>query len=342
MDDLIKKGHTVYLQTTSPQGDLHAHAEKLGVKVFSVISNGIYGHCKALIRFCRRNRIDFVFSHLQYPSLVAVLSQYFIKASVWPMRHHADDVYLSTNKNALRVDKMINILAKRILVVSDNSKRHMISQERVSAKKIIVMPLYYNFKFYASCESYHIHPNVDDTLNLISIGRMVVNKNHIELLQVVKKLIDEGVNVKLVLLDTGPLEDDLKRFVSDSRLNDRVSFLGWQTDVIKHICAADLLVHTSVSESGPQVTKEAGLCSKSVVAVKGVGDVDKYVVHGQNGFLLSRDSIQKELYLILKQVYADRSKLKDMGMELGKAVRKKFELAPETKTYENILNGTVG
>ncbi|HEY9003791.1 MAG TPA: glycosyltransferase [Mucilaginibacter sp.] len=342
MDDLIKKGHAIYLLTITPAGDLHEHAEKLGAKVFSAVPKNIYSDCRALIKFCRQHQIDFVFSHLQYPNLIATLSQYFIKASVWPMRHHADDVYLSGNKNALKLDKLVSILAKRILVVSDNSKRHMILQEGVSAKKIIVMPLYYNFDFYPVCENQHAQPETETALKLISIGRMVANKNHIDLLKVVKRLTDEGVNVKLVLLDTGPLEDDLKKFVIDSRLSNLVSFLGRQTDVIKHICSADLLVHTSVSESGPQVTKEAGICSKPVVAVKGIGDVDKYIVHGQNGFLISRDNIQQELYLILKQMYADRSMLVEMGEKLNKAVRKKFELNPKTKTYEDVINGRIG
>jgi glycosyltransferase involved in cell wall biosynthesis len=341
MDDLIKKGHAVCLLTTSPPGDLHEHAEKLGAKVFSAVSNGIYNHCRTLVKFCRQHQIDFVFSHLQYPNLVAVLSQYFIKASVWPMRHHADDVYLSGNKNALKLDKSISILSKKILVVSNVSKKHMVSQEGVSEKKIIVLPLYYNFDFYPACESYPIHSTADDTLNLVSVGRMVANKNHADLLNVIKRLTNEGINVKLVLLDTGPLENELKKFVSDSNLNDRVAFLGRQNDVMKHICAADLLVHPSISESGPQVIKEAGICQKPVVAVKDVGDVDEYIVDGQNGFLLSRDNIQQELYMVLKRVYADRLMLVEMGKELDKAVRRKFELTPETKTYEDIINGTI-
>ena len=340
MEDLIKKGQTVYLLTTTPVGELHERAEKLGANVFEVLSNSIYGHYRKLISFCYKHRIDFVFSHLQQPNLIAVLSQYFIKASVWPMRHHADDVYLSGNKNALKIDKLINVLSKKILVVSDACKKHMTSMEGVSAEKIIVMPLYYNFDFYGSCKSKQTD-TTDNALKLISIGRMVVNKNHMDLLKVVKRLTDEGLNINLVLLDTGPLENELKRFVSDAGLDDRISFLGRQTDVIKYICVSDLLVHTSISESCPQVTKEAGICRKPVIAVKGIGDVDEYILHGKNSFLLSRDNIQQELYETLKQVYKDRSVLIDMGKELDKAVRKKFDLSSAAITYEDIINRSI-
>jgi glycosyltransferase involved in cell wall biosynthesis len=312
--------------------------------VFAVQCGGIYSHCKTFIKFCSKHKIDFVFPHLQYPDLVGVLSQYFIRASVWPMRHHADDVYLSANKNALRVDKLINLLSKKILVVSDACKRHMTLHERVSAKKIIVLRLYYKFDFYNKCKEHNGSSVIDagGALNLITIGRMVANKNHIDLLSVVKKLNDEGIGIRLVLLDTGPLESDLKRFVTDSGLDDKVFFLGRQTDVIKYICEADLLVHTSISESGPQVTKEAGICRKPVVVIKGIGDSDEYIVHGKSGFLLSRDNIRQELYETLKLVHTDRTMLMNMGKELEKAVREKFELNSHTKTYADIINGTIG
>jgi len=341
MEGLMKKRHAVYLLTTTPAGELHERAEKLGVKTFSVLSKSIYGHYRKLIRFCYKHQIDFVFPHLQQPNLVAVLSQYFIKASVWPMRHHADDVYLSGNKNALKIDKLINVLSKKILVVSGACKRHMTSLEGVPAEKIIVMPLYYNFDFYSTCEKSLIDTTANNALKLISIGRMVANKNHIDLLKMIKRLTDEGLNIQLVLLDTGPLENELKKFVNDYGIEGRVFFLGRQTDVIKYICESDLLVHTSISESGPQVTKEAGICRKPVIAVEGIGDIDEYIIHRKNGFLLSRDNIQQELYETLKQVYNNRSILIDMGKELDKDVREKFELRSAKITYEDIINGSV-
>lgn len=342
IEDLIKKGHTVYLLTISPAGDIHKQVEQLGATALSVTSGSLYSNCRQLIGFCNKHEIDFVFSHLQYPNFVALLSQYFIKAAVWPMRHHADDVYISANKNALKIDKLINFLAKKILVVSNIAKRHMMLHEGVSERKIIVMSLYYDFDFYATCKEKKVQSvAIDRVLNLISIGRMVANKNHIDLLNVVKRLTTDGVGVKLILLDTGPLENDLKKFVSDSRLNDRVSFLGRQTNVMEYICEADILIHTSISESGPQVLKEAGICGKPVIAVRGVGDVDEYIIDGENGFLLSPGNIREELYLTLKQIYTDPSELTNMGKALDKAVREKFGVNNATKTYEDVIQNTI-
>jgi len=342
IDDLIKRGHLVYLLTTTPAGALHEFAEKLGARVFAIPCNGIYDHCRRLIAFCRKHKIDFVFPHLQYLNLVAGLSRFFFNASVFPMRHHSDDVYLSGNKNAMRLDRLVNIFSKKILVVSNRCKTQMVQHENVPEKKIVVMPLYYNFDFYSriSEENTPSPVNNHQALNLVSIGRMVENKNHIVLLNAVKKLASEGLEIKLNLLDTGPLEAELKKLVADSDLDDHVCFLGRQADVVKHIRAADMLVHTSISEGSSQVVKEAGICNRPVIAVSGVGDFDEFVIDKQNGFLLSKYHMEQELVEILKNIYADRSQLATMGVELNKAVRKKFELTPATMTYASIIDGT--
>jgi glycosyltransferase involved in cell wall biosynthesis len=295
------------------------------------------------MKFCKKHKIDFVFPHLQYLNLVAAFSQRFLKATVFPMRHHSDDVYLSGNRNARRLDRLVNTFSKKILVVSERCREQMVQHENVAVKKIIVMPLYYNLDYYQCAAGNNSNLSVANnrTLNLVSIGRMVENKNHITLLKAVKKLVDDGLHIKLVLLDTGPLETELKKFVIESELDDHVCFLGRQSDVIKYIRAADMLVHPSISEGSSQVVKEAGICNKPVMVVKGVGDFDEYITHEKSGFLLSRADMEPELTEILRDIYDNRLQLPKMGKELNKAVREKFELTPGTFTYASIIAGTI-
>lgn len=346
IEDLLKQQHTVYLLTTAPSGSLHQAAEKLGAKVFTTPgSNGIRELVKdsrGLIRFCREYKIDFVFSHLQYLNLVAAVSRFFIKAAVFPMRHHADDVYLSGNRNALLLDRLVNVFSKKILVVSSAVKRQMMVLEHVPESKIIVLSLYYDFGFYGLPgvnAARDKSEQISSGLQLINIGRMVENKNHMTLLKVMQRLTGERMNVKLTLLGSGPLEDKLKYFVNQAGLTDNILFLGIKTDVLRYISAADMMVHTSVSEASCQVTKEAGICRVPVITVKGVGDFDEYITDQKNGFVLSGTDMENELYEILKSVYQNRSVLNGMGKELEESVREKFDVASVKKTYVNIVNG---
>ena len=347
IDDLIRKNHAVYLLTTTPSGSLHNAAEKMGALTFELpgtnTMSGLLKDVGRLIIFCKKHKIDFVFSHLQYLNLVASLSRFFIKAALFPTRHHADDVYLSVNKIAMLLDKLVNIFAKKILVVASACKRQMIINENVPDEKIIILPLYYNFSFYNQPPN-HTNNQPDSTtvdLRLINIGRMVENKNHMTLLLVMQKLIAERLDVKLTLLDAGPLETQLKYFVDNAGLNKHVVFLGRQANVLEHIGNADLLVHTSVSEASCQVTKEAGICKKPVIVVKGVGDFDDYIFDGKNGFYLSNDNMQNDLYNTLKNIYANKTTLAEMGSALEKSVKAKFDITCVENTYANIVDGSI-
>lgn len=346
IEDLLRQQHTVYLLTTAPSGMLHQAAEELGAKVFTSPGSNemrrIVKDVRRLISFCREHKIDFVFSHLQYLNLVASVSRFFIRAAVFPMRHHADDVYLSGNRNARLLDRLVNVFSKKILVVSSAAKTQMLVHEHVPVSKITVLPLYYNFNFYSLPDASGEHNGSDQIstgLRLINIGRMVENKNHMTLLEVMRRLTGEGMDIKLTLLGSGPLEDKLKYFVNQAGLTDNILFLGSKTDVLRYISAADIMVHTSVSEASCQVTKEAGICRVPVITVKGVGDFDEYITDQKNGFVLPGMDMEDELYKILKSVYQNRSVLKGMGKELEESVREKFDVASVKKTYVNIVNG---
>ncbi|WP_158797048.1 glycosyltransferase [Pedobacter sp. L105] len=348
IDDLIKQGHVVFLLTTTAYGVLQQGAEKLGAEVYSgARSNdirGLFQEMYVLIKFCRKHKIDFVFPHLQYLNLVGVLSRFFIKALVFPMRHHSDNVYISGNKNARLLDQLVNLFSSQILVVSPPCKTQMMNYENVPAKKIIVLPLYYNFQFYdlsyLNVDKY-LAEQPESGLQLINIGRMVKSKNHMGLLNVMQRLVTEGEDVKLTLLDTGPLEPELRDFVQHAGLRKNVVFLGRKIDVLSYIRAADLLVHTSISESGGQVIKESGICQVPVVVVKGVGDFDQYIIDRFNGFYLSKDNVEQELYETLKSICRNSTALKAMGRELDKSVRANFDVSAVKKTYMNIINGII-
>lgn len=346
IDDLIKHEHTVYLFTIVARGELHEAAEKLGAIVYVEESpnrvTNVFQASWQLIRFCRRHKIEIVFSHLQYLNLVTVCSRFFIKASVFPLRHHADDVYLGRNRNGRILDKLVNLFSSKILVVSEASRVHMMTYENVPSKKVIVLPLYYNFDFYhfgyKQEEYYQQADSIGENLQLISIGRMVKNKNHLTLLKVVAKLVVEGMNINLILLDSGPLEYELKHFVKQAGMENNIIFIGRKTDIMYYLKIADLLVHPSISEASCQVTKEAGICRVPIITVEGVGDFDEYVIDGENGFTVSKDNIENELYEILKSVYKDKSTLKLMGGKLEKSVREKFDVSSATKTFASIID----
>jgi glycosyltransferase involved in cell wall biosynthesis len=338
---LIQKGYNVYFLTKSVKGVLHERIKELGATTDFYNPRGyrlfrfIY-HWRFLIKYCRKNKIEIVYSHLQLANLIALFAQYFISAKVFPCRHHVDEIMIVRNKTALRIDKMVNRLAKKIIVVSEAVKRHMTDRENVKADKIIVIPLGYNFDLYSKPDPVRVE-NIKQQMNchllLIIIARMTAGKRHIIALQALNRLVSEGLDIKMAILYSGPEEENLKAFIHKNNLAERVVFTGFLNNTMDYVEAADLLVHPSVIEASNQVVKEAAILEKPSVVCSGIGDFDEYIVHKQNSFLVSKENTLDEMCEIVREYYYKKGELKKMGARLKEKVLCKFNIEKVADEY---------
>src|SRR5258706_6344271 len=151
--NLVQRGYHVFFLTKCKPGILHEKMKEFGVTTATYNPHTfrflrfIY-HWWFLIRYCRKNKIDIVYSHLQLANLIALFAQYFVRAKVFPCRHHVDEIIQVGNRTALLIDKWVNRLSKKIIVVSTAVKRHMTEKEKVNPGKINVISLGYNFDLY--------------------------------------------------------------------------------------------------------------------------------------------------------------------------------------------------
>ncbi len=346
VEAFVEKGHTVYFLTTCEEGILHSKMKAFGAQIETIVLKGnkLSYHIKHwlyLIKFCKKNKIDVVYSHLQFVNLVAVFAQYFINAKVFPCRHHANDVLLRGNKNALLMDKLINRFAKKIIVVSAAVKNHMIEHEGINEKKITVIPLGYNFELYDKPNIQEVN-KIKEQMNckflLIVIGRMNLNKRHIVALEVLNKLVKENFDIKMLLLDEGPEKENLKTYISQNNLAEKVLFTGFLANTMNYVEASDLLLQPSISEASNQVVKESGILKKTSIVCKHVGDFDEYILHKQNGFLVSKDDTANEMYTLVKEYYHKKDELEKMGANLKFIVHQKFNIQNISTSYLNLVN----
>src|SRR5215471_8366974 len=126
-------GHELIVLTLTEKGAFHHEVEKKGIKTYShklerkVSSKYFVSHARYLIRFCKRHRIDTVWSQLQEGNIIAVIAQPFLKAQLITFRHHAESAFyaefgeklgLQRSRREVFLDKIINRLAKTIVVPS--------------------------------------------------------------------------------------------------------------------------------------------------------------------------------------------------------------------------------
>lgn len=345
MQAFLKQSHEVCLLTQSEKGIYHEKCDLYGVKTFGysvdkknkclfIIKQLVY-----LIKFSRNNKIDIIYAHLENASMIAVLAQYFIKAKVISCRHVTEEPHFLNSKNYISQIKLVNKLSKKIIVVSQQCKDFMVNVEKVDPSKITVINLAYNFALYDPINFDKVNlikNNNPRALNFIMASRFIENKKPFIALELIKKLKEEGLSVKLTLLGAGPLEEEIKKWISLNHLNDEISMHGYVDNVLDYFAASDLLLIPSITESSSVVLKEAGLAKITAIICKNVGDAESYL-DKKDVFFVDKESFIQESRKIVLEHASKLNVLKTMGENLNKKIIERFSIENNIANY-NVIN----
>lgn len=342
-------GHELIVLTLTEKDSFHQQMEKMGFATFTTVMDRkpswkyFLKQARYLIRFCKEHKIDYVWSHLQEANIIAVMSQQFMRAKVVTFRHHAESAFyaeygqqfgMQRNKNEARFDKIINRLAKKIVVPSSGVWYGMEKYEGCDMRKVKLLPYIYDFTTYQQPDPEKVKLLKDDNpcqLRLIMVSRMVPTKQHMPVFQLVKKLVAEGLSIKMIVMDDGPLKPELETFIRENKLTAVIDMVGFRSDFINFMAAADLLIHPSLTEASNNVVKELALLEKGVAVCKDVGDFNDYIRDGQNGFMIDRGNLVSSLEGIIRTAYAGKERLEEMGKELKKDVLDMFSDAEKNR-----------
>jgi len=145
-------------------------------------------------------------------------------------------------------------------------------------------------------------PGAGSPVGLLYVGRLVEDKN---LRRLLRALV--GLDAKLVLCGTGPLEGELRSLAG--QLGVQVEFAGYvaPADLPARFAAADALVLPSVYEPFGVAVREAAAAGLPVVCSRNAGAAGDFAVAGRNAVLvnpLSERSIAEALALVVNDAGA--------------------------------------
>ena len=348
---LSEAGHEVVVLTLTEKGPFHESLEKKGIKTLAHVLERkqswkyFFSHARYLVRFCKQHKFHSVWSHLQEGNIIAVLAQPFLKAKLVTFRHHAESAFyaefgkkfgMERNRKEAFLDKVINRFAKKIVVPSSGVWYGMEKYEKCRMSKVLLLPYIYDFSAYPGPDEERVRAlrkEYECRLLLIMVSRMVVSKQHLPVFEIIKKLVDEGLSVKMIVMDDGMLRPALESFITDNHLENHIFLVGYRKDFVNYMSAADLLVHPSVTEASNNVVKEMGLLEKGVAVCRNVGDFNDYIIQDRNGYFLESDSLTQTIEAVIRDAYTHPEKLKDLGKELKKDVIRCFSDSPENRKH---------
>lgn len=161
----------------------------------------------------------------------------------------------------------------------------------------------FDFNKYGTVEEIRRKWNFDpEDIIIGSVGSLVSRKGHELILEAFTGISEKFPEVKLAIAGRGELEEELKQKCRESNLSDRVTFLGYHTQIAPFMKMFDILVLASDREGGiPRVITEA-MAMKTVVISVNLGGIHELIQDGFNGFLLdsrTSGSIKEKLEILL-------------------------------------------
>lgn len=205
--------------------------------------------------------------------------------------------YIALNQGLVKgtIDRIISDYMQRCqhIIAPSESMRAWLASEYGVTRRVTVIPTGIDVSLYRAVDGLAIrrqHGWGQDRV-LISVGRLVKEKNWQTLLEAAAQVMQKQIGVRLVIIGDGDERKNLERYTREIGLAQRIEFTGQLPfdEVAAYLKAADLFCFASLNETQGLVTMEAMAAGLPVVAVNAPGASDT-VTHGQDGLLTANDS----------------------------------------------------
>lgn len=163
-------------------------------------------------------------------------------------------------------------------------------------------------------------PVYEDKGYFLYMGRLAPEKGLYTLIEAASRVPEAVIHIA----GTGPLEDDIKRFVAEKGLNN-VKMLGFQsgenlTNLVKG--ARAVVIPSEWYENSPLTLYESFSTGKPVVASR-IGGLPEYVEDGVTGYTFPHKDAEA-LAGILEQCLSDGEEMKSMGRNARRRAEELF------------------
>lgn len=185
-------------------------------------------------------------------------------------------------------------------------------------------------------------PKNENIFQVLSVGYLIERKGHKYLIMAMKEILKERDDVRLKIVGSGPLEGELKKLITDLRLDFYVEILKNVSDdeLLKLYNISDLFVLPSVVDSQGNteglgvVLLEAMACGLPVVG-SDVGGITSIIEDEDTGLIVpEKDSFGLSLSII--RFITDEELKKNIAINGYNLVKEKYTWEKITKHYLNV------
>jgi glycosyltransferase involved in cell wall biosynthesis len=224
------------------------------------------------------------------------------------------EVQLHTDPNSPYFSGFLNrirkIIAKRVLAHAD------------SVRDVKTLPIYVDKEKITNARiSFDLHARFKWRFILLTVSRLSPEKNLGFVLRVLKGVLFKFPDTGLVVVGSGPEEENLKSFARKLGIEKNVAFVGWQEDLASYYKTANLFIQTSRFEGYGLSLIEAGLSGLPVITTP-VG-LAQELEHGKDAYIYPLGNL--ELFVEgVKDLIKNNHKRENLKMNLKRTLETKL------------------
>ena len=282
----------------------------------------IFQFLKNLILFFKfkkiinNNEVDLVLAAKNLPMAV-LLKKYskskfklFLREAVHPFAAAKNQRSYINSKFVIFLKKKLYPSADKIIAISEGVKKSLIEKLKLPSSKIEVIynPAGDNRIIELSKEKVE-NNYFSNNFNIINIGRLTKQKDHITLLKAMK-LVLKKIQCNLLIIGDGSERKNIYKFIKDNDLENNVNLLGYKSNPWKYLSRSDLFVLSSIWEGFGNVIVESMILGVPVISSDCNSGPSEILVDGKYGDLFEIRDYNKLSELILKEYNSRESKSK--------------------------------
>ncbi len=165
---------------------------------------------------------------------------------------------------------------------------------------------------------------------VVGILRLSPEKRPFDFIDVIEKVKEEIHTLKVLLIGTGILTDEVRAYINQKNLEETIILLSRRNDVYSLIKASDIVLHTAEIEGTPNVLMEAQYLRVPIVAAN-AGGTREVLSHKMSGLVPVGDI--KGLTSNVVKLLLDRKKAKKLGKAGHDFIKKRFPVGEMADKY---------
>jgi len=312
------------VQHSDSKNALYDEAVRLGIEAIKIpISNALFiFQLFNVASMLKKRGIGLIHSHGYKPSVYGFIMSKLSHIEIMATCH----LWFEPESGPLKMRIMIaleKIFYKyfpKIITVSEPIKQVLVDN-KIDANRVNVIPNGVDVLDSTTLNGSGIRSELnikDTTMLILNSGRLAKQKAQWVLIEAAKLLTEKGFDFHLVIVGEGGKKKELVQLINKYKLNDKVSLLGFRSDIPDFLAASDCFALPSIDEGMPMSLLEA-VSIKTPVICTSVGDIPKLIDHKNDGLIIPMNEPEK---LAESIQYLSENKLE--GREMAESAKLKL------------------